>query len=306
MKVAAFGGMGNPVLDQFLGKLIFMMVPLMILAGGAVAMLPKRRRSRSRGGRAGGASRNSGWADDLVLAPWWVSTGLAIMVLTVLPRIIPVATPFAFIIAIFLFLIAGISMLRRWKISRMLETQASVETLREIPWKRFEDLIAEAYRRQGYKVEENFGAGADGGVDLRLGRDGKVTLVQCKQWPSGRPLSVQKVRELYGVMHAEKASGAKFVATTTFTSEAVNFAQDKPIELVDGSQLLVLLRDVQTSGKISIPASVHTQEVTPDCLRCGGAMVQRTARHGANAGSEFWGCTNYPKCRGTRESISKN
>lgn len=33
------------------------------------------------------------------------------------------------------------------------------------------------------------------------------------------------------------------------------------------------------------------------CPRCGGNLVLRTAKRGANAGSQFWGCDNYPKCR---------
>lgn len=35
------------------------------------------------------------------------------------------------------------------------------------------------------------------------------------------------------------------------------------------------------------------------CPKCGAAMVQRTARKGANAGSAFLGCSTYPKCHGT-------
>lgn len=33
------------------------------------------------------------------------------------------------------------------------------------------------------------------------------------------------------------------------------------------------------------------------CPRCGGNLVLRVARKGANAGSSFYGCSNYPKCR---------
>lgn len=40
---------------------------------------------------------------------------------------------------------------------------------------------------------------------------------------------------------------------------------------------------------------------TPSCPDCGSAMVRRTARQGARAGSDFWGCSDYPKCRGTRD-----
>jgi ssDNA-binding Zn-finger/Zn-ribbon topoisomerase 1 len=33
------------------------------------------------------------------------------------------------------------------------------------------------------------------------------------------------------------------------------------------------------------------------CPKCESPMVLRTARKGAKAGQEFWGCSNYPKCR---------
>lgn len=33
------------------------------------------------------------------------------------------------------------------------------------------------------------------------------------------------------------------------------------------------------------------------CPRCGGNLVLRTASRGVNAGNQFWGCENFPKCR---------
>jgi hypothetical protein len=36
---------------------------------------------------------------------------------------------------------------------------------------------------------------------------------------------------------------------------------------------------------------------TPRCPKCGGGMVLRTAKTGANQGGKFWGCSNFPKCR---------
>ncbi|MFC1501766.1 NERD domain-containing protein [Elusimicrobiota bacterium] len=38
----------------------------------------------------------------------------------------------------------------------------------------------------------------------------------------------------------------------------------------------------------------------PICPRCGKPMVLRKARKGARAGSEFWGCSNFPKCKVTK------
>lgn len=49
----------------------------------------------------------------------------------------------------------------------------------------------------------------------------------------------------------------------------------------------------------SVKPSLATQEPAdgPLCPRCSSAMVRRTAKGGENAGKEFWGCSNFPKCR---------
>lgn len=39
----------------------------------------------------------------------------------------------------------------------------------------------------------------------------------------------------------------------------------------------------------------------PRCPWCGGRLVVRTAHRGPKAGSQFYGCSNYPACRYTRE-----
>jgi restriction system protein len=67
--------------------------------------------------------------------------------------------------------------------------------------------------------------------------------------------------------------------------------------LIDGDALAKLARpsvgvtDVQSSTASGQP---------PSCPMCRRQMVSRTARRGTNAGSQFWGCTAYPDCRGTR------
>lgn len=283
--------------------LMWMMLPVVVLAGFANA-LGKGRRRRGRRMRAairnGSTSgRKAGWADDLVLAPWWVSFGLAVLAFAVLSALLP--TPMkglSGLIGFFLLCLSGISALRSWKTSRMLDGQTGLDSLRGLPWKRFEDLLGEAYRRQGYVVEETLGGGADGGVDLVLRRGNDVTLVQCKRW-NGKPVPVQTVRELYGVLHDRRASAAKLVATTNFTTDAVAFANGKPIELVDADQLVRLVRSVQTPAKMVVSPPLPDY-LAPSCPRCGSEMVMRTAKRGANAGKDFWGCSNYPECRGTR------
>lgn len=41
----------------------------------------------------------------------------------------------------------------------------------------------------------------------------------------------------------------------------------------------------------------------PRCPDCGGPMEARRARRGPNAGGLFWGCVDYPDCRGTRDYV---
>lgn len=48
-------------------------------------------------------------------------------------------------------------------------------------------------------------------------------------------------------------------------------------------------------------AYVNEQQFNPTrCPRCGGQLVIRTAKKGSNTGGQFYGCSNYPKCKYTR------
>jgi len=49
---------------------------------------------------------------------------------------------------------------------------------------------------------------------------------------------------------------------------------------------------------IATPGSRQAAE-QPLCPQCNTPMVLRTSSRGPNQGSRFWGCPNYPRCRGT-------
>jgi restriction system protein len=180
----------------------------------------------------------------------------------------------------------------------LLDRQSGLDSLRSLRWREFEQLVGEAYRRQGYDVEETGGGGADGGIDLVLRGHGETVLVQCKQWRE-RQVSVDKIRELFGVVTAEGADRGILVTSGNFTKDAQSFKVGKPLTLVDGPALTQLVRDVQPSRSPSVPAPPSVPAATPTCPRCGSPMVLRTAKRGASAGSSFYGCIKYPACKGT-------
>ena len=64
------------------------------------------------------------------------------------------------------------------------------------------------------------------------------------------------------------------------------------------SEQLAVARMAERKKQREIPGDAV--EKAPDCPLCGKPLALRTARQGANAGSQFWGCSGYPECKGTR------
>ncbi len=207
--------------------------------------------------------------------------------------------PFAFILG------AGLSAIGRRKRAALftgVQEGPAVSALDQMSWQEFEMLVGEAYRRKGYSVAETGGRGADGGIDLILSKDGEKVLVQCKQWKTYK-VGVTVIRELYGVMAAEGATGGIVVTSGEYTQEAKSFAEGKKIDLIDGSGLRDMIKRTPQSLNATNTTRTHSQisqVVATDmiCPKCGSTMVKRTAKQGANVGQMFWGCSNFPRCRG--------
>ena len=248
--------------------------------------------------------KNTSFADLLFQAPWWVSVITAAITYVVMGHLLPsvetdnqlinmvfkaltIPAPY---FAIFILLIALFSFFNARRKAKQLDAQKSIETIRQLHWRNFEELVAEAYRRQGYRVTEG-GFGADGGIDLELRKDEELILVQCKQWKAQK-VGVSVVREMFGVLTACNANKVIVICSGKFTQQAIDFASDKPVTLIDGNELLSLIQEVQTEPKVE----AIKQNV---CPRCGSELVERQAKRGASAGNAFLGCSAFPKCRYT-------
>ena len=142
------------------------------------------------------ARKNESVLNLLVILPWWINVILAFAAYIFLKYVLPnisgdniiirgflngIAST-ANIIAALLLIVAVVSAILSWQKRKLLEKQKDLSTVSNINWKEFEELVGEAYRRQGYFVLENSSDGPDGGVDLRLRKDGELVLVQCKHW----------------------------------------------------------------------------------------------------------------------------
>jgi restriction system protein len=280
-----------------------------------------------------GRRRNESLMDALVMLPWWVGVCVGLIGFAVIRWGIAewlsrtggplgkataaqmsngALSPFAWFFLLLCCISALFSWIRTRDRARLLDRQSSLESIRSMPWQAFERLVGEAYRRQGYRMTETGQGGADGGVDLLLQREGRTTLVQCKHWRSQK-VGVATVREMYGLMVHHRADAVKIVCTGNFSDECFAFSRGKPIELVDGEALLRLVQGVQVraAGAASSPVAEAATNAfnarvpeaipasdNPSCPRCGSRMARRTNR---TTGAAFWGCLQYPKCKGTAE-----
>ncbi len=70
------------------------------------------------------------------------------------------------------------------------------------------------------------------------------------------------------------------------------------------SEQLATERLKQRAGKDRAERSDKTDRADlpepPQCPQCGSLMALRTAKGGKTPGSQFWGCTRYPECKGTQ------
>lgn len=242
--------------------------------------------------------------------PWWVSIISGLVVYVCLDYVFPsvvsnnqmmgmLAEAGKHVAPFFgsLFVIPAIaSIFERKKRAKLIAQQNSIESLKSISWQEFEILVGEAFRRKGYSVVENMVGGADGGIDLLLKNDKAEThIVQCKQWRKAK-IGVAIVREMFGVLKASSAKSVYIVCSGAFTKEATAFASNLPITLIDGKGLLSLIENVQDCAK---KESLPQTSATHQCPKCESDLVKRVAKKGVNKGNEFWGCTNFPKCRYT-------
>jgi restriction system protein len=209
----------------------------------------------------------------------------------------------AFLVALIVFEMALITYFLRTGRWKLLHLQSSMRDIRSLSSRDFERLVGAAYEQQGYRVGYA-SDGQDGDIDLIMRRGRETALVQCKNWYRSWT-GVPEVRELYGVMTAEKATLGILVTSGVFSDEAIAFAKGKPLHLVDGETLHEMIESVQGSvgptpreamkKPAQAAAALNHEKLCPICK---SPTIRKVARRGDYAGNSFWSCSRFPKCYG--------
>lgn len=129
-------------------------------------------------------------------------------------------------------------------VAEQMEREANLAAM---PWEDFEQLVRQLFEwefgRNGIEVKVTR-ASRDRGVDAIMFdpdplRGGKYVL-QAKRYT--RTVDVAAVRDLYGTVVNEGANRGILVTTATYGPDAYEFAKNKPISLVDGPNLIAMLK----------------------------------------------------------------
>ena len=103
---------------------------------------------------------------------------------------------------------------------------AEPKVLYEITPRRFEEFVAELLDRLGYEITLT-PASKDGGKDIYAARRDDLGsflyVVECKQYSPDRRVGVGLIRELNGVVQAERATAGILATTAFFTKGAKEF-----------------------------------------------------------------------------------
>jgi restriction system protein len=134
-----------------------------------------------------------------------------------------------------------------------------------MPWEDFEHLVRQLFEWEfgGKGIEVKvFRLSRDHGVDAVMYdpdplRGGKYVL-QAKRYT--RTVDVAAVRDLYGTVINEGANRGILVTTSGFGPDSREFAKNKPITLVDGPNLIEMLRKHGRNYKIDLDEARRLQK----------------------------------------------
>lgn len=153
----------------------------------------------------------------------------------------------------------------------ILSTLNSSLNLALMDWKDFENLVRDLFEKEfcteGSEVKITQSS-HDGGVDAVVFdpdpiKGGKI-VVQAKRYTN--VVNVSAVRDLYGTVHNEGANKGILVTTSNFGADSYNFAKNKPLTLINGSQLLFLLEKYGVNARIDIKEAKKELKLQKEAL----------------------------------------
>jgi restriction system protein len=164
---------------------------------------------------------------------------------------------------------------------RVATAQWTPELLKQLEWRRFEELCAAYFEMVGQSA---------------------AVLVHCEPWNAHR-VGIKPVRALRGAMTAGNVGEGVLVTSGKFTQEARDFAGKEQISLIDGVELVGKITALLPEKALALlKLATQGDYQTPTCPACTVKMIPRKS---TGQGRTYWGCRNYPACKHTVFEIGR-
>ncbi|UOQ43764.1 restriction endonuclease [Halobacillus salinarum] len=124
----------------------------------------------------------------------------------------------------------------------LLRRQGTLTQLKRMKPLDFEYFICDLFTQMGYDAQVTKATG-DGGKDIELRKGEYSAIVECKRYDKTK-VTRPKIQQFHSAVLDCKAERGFFITTGEFTSQARNYTFDKPIELINGHQLVKVIEKV--------------------------------------------------------------
>lgn len=216
-----------------------------------------------------------------------------------------VAAVIVAIVAIAIF-IAILVFLRQKREERL--KQSGIVEIDKMEGIQFEKYLGHLFKAQGYEVKVTKAIG-DYGADLIIIKDGVKVVVQAKRYSNN--VGIKAVQEAQAAIAHYGAANAWVITNSEYTEAAYELAKSNNVKLINRQALIELILSMNSGAvplgkkfqeQVATAAQMHkhseerlsSQEL---CVRCGSQLVLRKGSRG-----EFYGCSNFPKCRYTKQT----
>ncbi|WP_042161141.1 restriction endonuclease [Paenibacillus gorillae] len=192
--------------------------------------------------------------------------------------------------------------------------KSGIKEIDKMEGRQFEIYLGHLFRMHNYVVEVTQATG-DFGADLVIKKGSQKIVVQAKRY--GKNVGLKAVQEIRAALDHYGAAEAWVVTNRDYTEQAYTLAKSNGVRLINREQLIAMILAVNPKNKSGRqPSSQPEKEATPEaaaavaateaaasteepddleCPKCGYLLVKRNSKRG-----EFYGCSNFPKCRHTR------
>lgn len=98
-------------------------------------------------------------------------------------------------------------------------------------------------------------------------------------------LSTNEINDIYNNLYPYSQ-----VSNETKTQHITNIQSN----ILTAQPIIQSIKETTTEIECTVTTENNSNDI---CPKCGSKLVLRTAKQGQNKGNQFYGCSNYPKCR---------